>query len=62
VFILVEGNDADRAITYKADFIVFNNDGTYSIVDVKGYETEQWKRTFKQFRLKYPKLELEVVK
>ncbi|TAH62767.1 MAG: DUF1064 domain-containing protein [Gottschalkiaceae bacterium] len=61
-FILVEGNEGEQAITYRADFIVFNTDGTYEIVDVKGMETEQWKRTFKQFRLKYPKLELKVVK
>lgn len=61
-FILVEGNEVDRAITYKADFIVFHLDGTTEIVDVKGFESEQWKRTFKQFRLKYPELKLKIVK
>lgn len=61
-FILVEGNTAERAITYKADFIVFHLDGTYEIVDIKGYETDQWKRTYKQFRLKYPGLELKIIK
>lgn len=61
-FILVEGNPEERAITYKADFIVFHNDGRVEIVDVKGYESEQWKRTYKQFRLKYPELELAIVK
>ena len=61
-FVLVEGNDTDRAITYAADFIVFKNDDTYEIVDVKGFESQQWKRTFKQFRLKYPELDLKVVK
>lgn len=61
-FILVEGNEEDRAITYKADFIVFNKDGTYEVIDVKGYETKQWKRTAKQFRLKYPELELQIVR
>lgn len=61
-FILVEGNAENRAITYKADFIVFHNDGRTEIVDVKGYESQQWKRTYKQFRLKYPELELEIVK
>lgn len=61
-FVLVEGNTAERAITYKADFIIFNLDGTFEIVDVKGYETQQWKRTYKQFKLKYPKLKLKVVK
>ena len=61
-FVLVEGNPEERAITYKADFIIFNNDGSYEIVDVKGFESEQWKRTFKQFKLKYPGLELKIVK
>lgn len=61
-FILVEGNEVDRAITYKADFIVFHIDGTTEIVDVKGFESETWKRTFKQFRLKYPELKLKIVK
>lgn len=61
-FILVEGNEKDRAITYKADFIVFHLDDTTEIVDVKGYESEQWLRTFKQFRLKYPELKLKIVK
>ena len=28
-------------ISYKADFIVFNNDGTTDIIDVKGFATEK---------------------
>lgn len=61
-FILTEGNAENRAITYKADFIVFNIDGTTEIIDVKGYESQQWERTYKMFRLKYPELELKVIK
>lgn len=61
-FILQEGNEKNRAITYKADFLILNNDGTYSIEDTKGMETQQWKRTYKQFKLKYPKVELKVLK
>lgn len=61
-FVLCEGNDIEKAITYKADFIIFNLDGTFEIVDVKGMETAQWKRTFKQFRLKYPNLKLTEIK
>jgi hypothetical protein len=60
-FVLVEGNEQDKAITYKADFIIFNLDGTFEIVDTKGYASQQWERTFKQFRLKYPNLKLKVV-
>ena len=61
-FILVEGNSEQRAITYKADFIVFNNDGTLFIEDTKGYESEQWKRTYKMFKAKYPEIEISVLK
>jgi hypothetical protein len=61
-FILVEGNEKNRAITYSADFIVFHNNGSYEIIDTKGFESEQWKRTLKQFKLKYPGLELKIVK
>ena len=61
-FVLVEGNETDRAVTYKADFIVLNNDDTYQIEDVKGYEPQEWERTYKLFRLKYPKLELILIK
>lgn len=61
-FVLVEGNEQDQAITYSADFIVFNNDGTADIVDTKGYESAAWERTYKMFRLKYPNIELQVVK
>ena len=59
-FILVEGNETDSAITYSADFIIFKNDGGYEIVDTKGFESDNFKRTHKQFRLKYPKLDLKI--
>lgn len=61
-FVLAEGNEEERAITYRADFIIFHLDGTTEIVDVKGYESAQWKRTYKQFRLKYPELDLKIIK
>lgn len=61
-FILVEGDAENRAITYKADFITFHIDDRTEIIDTKGFESEQWKRTYKQFRLKYPDLELKIVK
>lgn len=35
-FILAPG------LKYKADFIIFNNDGTYDIIDVKGYKTKEY--------------------
>lgn len=61
-FILQEGNDIDRAITYSADFLVIFPDNTCEVVDTKGYESEQWNRTYKMFRLKFPDIELKVVK
>ena len=61
-FILEEGNESERAIIYSADFIVFKDDGTFEIVDVKGFESQQWRKTFKQFRLRYPELVLKVEK
>jgi hypothetical protein len=61
-FVLVEGNEQQRAITYKADFIVFNLDGSVTVEDTKGYESEQWKRTYKMFRAKYPNVEISILK
>ena len=61
-FILQEGNGENRAITYSADFLILNKDGTYIVEDTKGYESEQWKRTYKQFKLRYPEIELKVLK
>lgn len=61
-FLLVEGDAENRAVTYSADFIVFNQDGTYEIIDTKGFESEQWERTYKMFRVKYPGLKLKIEK
>ncbi|MDS1004957.1 DUF1064 domain-containing protein [Clostridium sporogenes] len=61
-FILQEGNGENRAITYSADFLILNKDMTYSVEDTKGYESEQWKRTYKQFKLRYPNIELKILK
>ena len=61
-FILQEGFGDIRPITYKPDFIVFYNDGSYDIVDAKGFEAQEFKRTKKLFRAKFPRLELKVVK
>lgn len=60
-FILLEGFAGVRPETYRADFIVFNLDGTCEIVDVKGYRTEVYKIKEKQFKIKFPRLELKIV-
>ncbi|MBY6950325.1 DUF1064 domain-containing protein [Clostridium botulinum] len=61
-FILQEGNGENRAITYSSDFLVLNKDGSYTVEDTKGYESEQWKRTYKQFKLRYPGIDLKILK
>ena len=61
-FILQEGFSDVRPITYRPDFIVFHNDGSYEIVDTKGFETQEFKRTKKMFAAKFPRLELKVEK
>lgn len=51
-----------RAITYSADFSVTYADGHVEIIDVKGYETPEFKRTHKMFEYHYPELTLKIVK
>lgn len=40
-------------LKYKADFIVFNNDGTSDIIDVKGMKTKEYIVKKKVFEDKY---------
>ena len=47
VFILAEG------LKYKADFIVFNNDGTTDVIDIKGFKTKEYITKKKVFEDKY---------
>lgn len=47
VFILAPG------LKYKADFIVFNNDGTAEIVDTKGFKTKEYIAKKKVFEDKF---------
>ncbi len=46
-FILAPG------LKYKADFIVFNNDGTYDVIDVKGFRTKEYIAKKKIFEDKF---------
>ena len=46
-FILAPG------LKYKADFITFNNDGTYEVIDVKGYKTKEYIAKKKVFEDKF---------
>lgn len=47
VFVLAQG------LKYKADFIVFHNDGTAEIVDTKGFKTKEYIAKKKVFEDKY---------
>lgn len=40
-------------LRYRADFIVFNNDGTSEIIDVKGFKTQVYKDKKKVFEDKF---------
>lgn len=60
-FILLEGFADQKPETYKADFIIFNLDGTAEVADTKGFQTEIFKIKHKQFRAKFPGLELKIV-
>jgi hypothetical protein len=61
-FVLLEGLGATRPETYKADFVVFNLDGGFEIIDIKGMQTEVFRIKNKQFKAKFPKLELKIEK
>lgn len=60
-FVLTPSADG-RGTEYVCDFVIFENDGTFRIVDVKGVETDVFKLKKKSFAEKYPKLKLEVIK
>ena len=47
VFILAPG------LKYKADFVVFNNDGTTEIIDTKGFKTKEYIAKKKVFEDKF---------
>ena len=40
-------------LKYKADFIVFHNDGTTEIIDTKGFKTKEYIAKKKVFEDKY---------
>lgn len=46
--------DLGGGCTYSADFLVFWKDGTYTIEDVKGFETKEFKLKKKLIESRYP--------
>lgn len=61
-FVLVDGSQEQRPITYKADYLVIYPGMICEVEDVKGYETEAFKRTYKMFKDRYPDIELKILK
>ena len=59
-FLLTAGFGKQKPVTYRADFVVFQLDGTAEIVDVKGVETDVFKIKAKLFREKFPSLKLKI--
>ena len=59
-FVVTNGDDNVSATEYVADFIVFQNDGSFKIVDTKGVETAAFKLKKKSFHEKYPSLNIEI--
>jgi hypothetical protein len=51
-----------QAITYIADFVIINKDGTTEVVDIKGVETKDFKIKHKMFEYKYQDLTLKIIK
>lgn len=51
-----------RPIEYVADFEILYPDGTFEVIDVKGYETPDFKIKRKLFENKFPDTKLTLVK
>ena len=47
IFMLAPG------LKYKADFIIFNKDGSHEVIDVKGFKTKEYIAKTKVFEEKY---------
>lgn len=48
-------------VTYIADFLVTDLDGSQRVIDIKGVETSTFKVKLKLFKAKYPTLRIEIL-
>ena len=46
----------ERPITYKPDFIIFHKDGSYEVIETKGFVTEEYILRRKLFKEKFPEI------
>lgn len=51
-------NKTIRKIEYIADYLVFKNDGSKQVIDIKGFETADFKIKKKMFDYKFRDIEL----
>ncbi len=57
VLVVTEGTNKDnKAVTYRPDIVVLNNDGTYEIREDKGKRTQVYINKLKAIRQKYPRI------
>lgn len=47
-----------RRTTYTPDFLIYHNDGSLELIDVKGYSTQQGELRKKLFDYKFPDVKL----
>lgn len=60
--IVTEGTDKDnKAVTYRPDIVVLNNNGTYEIREDKGYRTRVYINKLKAIRQRYPRIKFTEV-
>lgn len=60
--IVTEGTDkGNKAVTYRPDIVVLNNDGTYEIREDKGYRTRVYINKLKAIRQRYPHIKFTEV-
>lgn len=60
--IVTEGTDKDnKAVTYRPDIVILNNDGTYEIREDKGYRTRVYINKLKAIRQRYPRIKFTEV-
>lgn len=62
MLVLTEGsNKENRAVTYRPDLVIFHDDGTYTIREVKGKRTPVYINKLKIIKQRYPRVKLEEV-
>lgn len=50
-----------RPIDYVADYVLFYSDGRVEVIDIKGFETADFKIKKKLFEYKYPELDFKCI-